>query len=132
MVFNSGDSARGRIAKQHPQLGRMCIIPRLLTGAYHSAQSLRDAVLTVRGPRLFNILPPGVTNITSQSVGCFKAELDKFLRYILDQPSVPHYVSHRAAQTKSLIDQPLYPNRNHGSSQGEITTDQCSGLPRQL
>ena len=62
-----------------------------------------------KAKRLFNALPKSIRNITSPtSVNSFKNSLDKFLKSIPDEPSVPSYVCQRPANSNSIIDQIHY------------------------
>ena len=118
----------GVISKQHPRLGRMCVVPKVRHQAPQSIQTIKDASLAVKGSQLFNCLPVRIRNITGKSVDYFKRYLDNHLKSIPDQPSIPHYVARRCA----LIDQSWYRNDNQDNHQGGVSIDSNSGLPRQL
>ena len=62
-----------------------------------------EASLGVKGSRIFNILPPDLTNLESVSVDTFKVVLDSFLANIPDQPTVSG--SGRSAESNSLLHQ---------------------------
>ena len=72
--------------------GRMCKIPSVSGNQCPSAvRNVREASLAVRGPKLFNILPKSIRNVTGVSVNTFKRKLDHFLSQIPDQPTVDGY-----------------------------------------
>ena len=69
-----------------------------------AVRSAREASFSVRGSRLFNLLPRTIhDNITTGGVDQFKAELDSWLATVPDQPSIPG--RQRAAKSNSLLDQ---------------------------
>ena len=47
----------------------------------------RENSLSVKGARMFNLLPANLSNITSENVLNFKLKLDIFLREIPDEPT---------------------------------------------
>ena len=63
----------------------------------------REASLSVKGAKIFNILPVWIRTVNGVSVDKFKSELDSFLSGVPDQPTVPG--RQRAAATNSLLDQ---------------------------
>ena len=63
----------------------------------------RESSLSVKGARIFNLLPVTLRNIDSDKVENFKSELDKFLSLVPDQPTIPGHP--RAAETNSLLHQ---------------------------
>ena len=75
-----------QVHSSHDRQGRKCEIPPL-RGA-HSVKTLRDHSFQVHGPKLFNILPPKIRNITKCGADDFKEKLDSFLTNIPDQPTV--------------------------------------------
>jgi hypothetical protein len=54
-----------------------------------AVRTAREASLSVRGSRLFNLLPRTIHNITTGGVDQFKAELDSWLAMFPVQPSIP-------------------------------------------
>ena len=60
------------------------------------------AVVRARA-RVFNLLPIWIRTLNGVTVDHFKAELDKFLGGVPDQPTVPG--RQRAATSNSLLDQ---------------------------
>ena len=63
----------------------------------------REASLSVKGCRLFNLLPRKLRDITTGGVDQFKAELDSWLATVPDQPSIPG--RQLGAKSNSLLDQ---------------------------
>ena len=63
----------------------------------------RESSLSVKGCILFNLLPPGIRNMTGCTVDNFKKAVDEFLANVPDQPTVSGLT--KAAATNSLIDQ---------------------------
>ena len=49
-------------------------------------QSLRDSSFCVNGPNLFNAMPSHIRNMTNIGLTKFKAELDRYLKTIADEP----------------------------------------------
>ena len=72
-----------------------------------------------KGPQLYNLLPPGLRKLeeivtpTQLHVDAFKADLDKFLEKIPDQPDVDGLSKTRNANTNSLICQIPVFKRQH-------------------
>ncbi|MPC97334.1 hypothetical protein E2C01_092645 [Portunus trituberculatus] len=103
----------------------MCVTPkvnirsgRLTTIRYHS--------LSVVGPKLYNSLPRYLHNSTNVSAEIFKNRLDKFLKFVWDEPSLHHYRT--AADTNSIDDQLRY-LRNNGITIQEEAASPCPGSP---
>ena len=84
--------------------GLLVVIPPMIsTAAPASVQAAIESSLKVKGARLFNLIPKELRDSRNASVTTFKAGLDKWLKTIPDQPTVPG--RQRAASTNSLIDQ---------------------------
>ena len=66
-------------------------------------KTICSASLKVRGCSLFNILPKHIRNAENVTTNCFKKQLDKFLKSVLDEPCLPHY--YKSAVSNSIIDQ---------------------------
>ena len=96
--FNPNFSHRNNI-----RLGRFINVPPIIHGNSAAIKNMIEKRL--RGPKLFNKLPTHLRNMTNVSVTTFKTHLDRYLSMIPDQPSIPGYVSHRAAESNSLIQQ---------------------------
>ena len=63
----------------------------------------RESSLTVKGARIFNLLPVTLRNMDSDNIDIFKSELDTFLSLVPDQPTIPGHP--RAAESNSLLHQ---------------------------
>ena len=82
--------------------GRLCDIPAIRRKASLRIQSLQDSSFKVRGPQLFNMLPPSLRSITGCNISSFKKALDKWLMDIPDEPLVPGYTSQKRAESNSV------------------------------
>ena len=87
----------------HPRRGRNCIVPRVNLRSSSYYQNIRYASFGIRGPRLFNILPAKIRNISGCSVDSFKHNLDKYLQTVPDEPQIKGYTATRRAESNSLI-----------------------------
>ncbi len=91
-------------AKATLRSGRLCNIPSSLKSTVsNKLQSLRDSSFCVNGPNLFNALPSHIRNMTNVGLPTFKAELDKYLKTIADEPLSKGYTACRRAASNSLI-----------------------------
>ena len=80
------------------RLGIQAIVPSLSrTGL--AVQSKYDASFPVLGPKLWNVLPREITEITGAD--SFKNQLTKYLLSLPDEPPVPGYVR---AHSNSLLE----------------------------
>ena len=86
------------------RLGRRCSSSTVRSNAPSDIKNIRYASLSIRGPQLFNTLPPELRNITDCSVEKFKGELDRFLSNVPDEPQIPGYTAMRRAESNSLVD----------------------------
>ena len=68
-----------------------------------NVRNAKEASLSVKGAKLFNLLPAYIRNIDSDKPDIFKANIDTFLSSIPDQPTIQGRT--RAAATNSLLDQ---------------------------
>ena len=84
----------------HARFGRKCIVPSVKNGRL---SNIRAASLPINGPRLFNLLPKHVRDITDAKLPTFKAALDSYLRKVPNEPQLPGYTAHRHASSNSLI-----------------------------
>ena len=100
--FSHSDHA-GIQAVWHPRRGRICKVPTVNLRSPKQVQTMRNASFGVRGPRLFNILPVNIRNISRCSVDSFKHSLDKYLSTVPDEPQIRGYTSMRRAETNSLL-----------------------------
>ena len=83
--------------------GRTIIPQRVVVGAPAAVRRAREVSISVKGEKIFNLLPVTIRNIDSENVEVFKSELDKFLSLVPDQPTIPGQP--RAAETNSLLHQ---------------------------
>ena len=51
--------------------------------------TLLPTTLSHKAPQLFKYLPPPLRNLTNCTTNKFKAQLDKFIKSVLDNPPVP-------------------------------------------
>ena len=93
-------------SKQSDRRGNSCILPTLKhKNCSAKVKSIRENSFSIHAPRLFNMMPKSIRDITGVKVDSFKLHLDRFLSKIPDQPSVTGYAGYRAAATNSLIHQ---------------------------
>jgi hypothetical protein len=85
----------------HIRHGRMCYVPFVRRGTY---QNIRNASLSINGPKLFNAIPKSIRNMKGCTKLSFKLHLDKFLKCVPDEPQIPGYVIIRRADSNSIID----------------------------
>ena len=90
--------------KTHIRRGRLCIVPTVNSQAQQAVKSLRYASFAVHAPRLFNVLPAGIRNISGCKVDFFKNKLDCFLKTVPDEPQITGYTAMRRASSISLLD----------------------------
>ena len=83
--------------------GRTIVPHQIVASAPAAVRKARESSLSVKGARIFNLLPVTIRNIDSENVETFKSELDKFLSMVPDQPTIPGHA--RAAETNSLLHQ---------------------------
>ena len=83
--------------------GRECEVAEIVKSVPAAVRRTRENSLSVKGAKMFNLLPPGIRNITSDKVHHFKTKLDDFLKDIPDQPTVAGEM--RAAETNCLLHQ---------------------------
>ena len=69
-----------------PRKGRLLAISPL-SGSRMAIMSLRERLLQVKGPRLWNSLPAEIRDL-NVSPECFKIHLDQYLQEIPDQPRI--------------------------------------------
>lgn len=103
-VPNICSPERGGIStKWHIRRGRYCVVPTVSNRVSQAVQSLRYTSFAIHAPRLFNLLPSCVRNITGCSVDSFKRQLDRYLRSVPDEPQIAGYTAMRRADSNSLI-----------------------------
>ena len=93
-----------------PRTGLHVIVPGVSTNCKAYVRWFRERSFSIRGPRLFNNLPITLKKDygNTTSLEKFKAELDKYLKTIPDQPTCSRQP--RAANSNSLLDQCYYRN----------------------
>jgi hypothetical protein len=108
-VPNVCDPEKGGIhTKWHERRGRYCVVPTVSKRASQAVRSLRYASFAIHAPRLFNILPAHIRNITGCSVDSFKRQLDKYLRTVPDEPQIAGYTAMRRTDSNSLLHMTQY------------------------
>jgi len=91
--------------------GRECHVTEIVRTAPANVRKAREGSLSVKGAKIFNLLPPDIRNLNSDKVDIFKRRLDKFLQSIADQPTITE--EGRAAQSNCLLHQiPMSRNTN--------------------
>ena len=80
----------------------MCRIPSLRRKAPKRTQNLFENSFKVRGPQLFNSLPPHLRSITGCDVSGFKKKLDEWLLDIPDEPLVSGYTARKRNASNSV------------------------------
>ena len=91
--------------------GRECQLAEVVRSAPANVRRAREGSLSVKGAKMFNLLPSDIRNFNSDKVELFKTRLDKFLSSIADQPTIPE--EGRAAETNCLLHQiPMSKNIN--------------------
>ena len=86
---------------------------------------MREASLTVRGQKLFNILPKHLRDIKDCTKETFKSALDRYLSTIPDEPHIQGYVQMRRAESNSLLDMSKFSN----SAAEQITRVEVAPTP---
>ena len=133
-VPNICDNERGSIRMKQNQrlndneedrLGRKCDIPSIITNSTTHVQNMREASLTVRGQKLFNILPKHLRDIKDCTKETFKSALDRYLSTIPDEPHIQGYVQMRRAKSNSLLDMSKFSN----SAAEQITRVEVAPTP---
>ena len=92
--IDSPDHAGIKVA-WHPCRGRSCAVPGV---SLHSPKRFQ-----VLEPRLFNVLPVNIRNMSGCTVETFKLHLDRFLATVPDKPQVRGYTAMRRAESNSLL-----------------------------
>ena len=100
--IDSPDHA-GIKAAWHPRRGRSCAVPGVSLHAPKRFQNLRYSSFGVVGPRLLNVLPVNIRNISGCTIETFKLHLDRFLATVPDEPQVRGYTAMRRAESNSLL-----------------------------
>ena len=103
-ICNSVSVSGSIIARWHCRRGRVCDVPPIARHSSPKVQQLREASLSVKGQKLFNLLPLEIRNTTGCSKDIFKRALDRYLQDIPDEPQIQGYTAIRRADTNSLVD----------------------------
>ena len=90
---------------QSPRRGRLVEVSSYQSQAPAAVRRARESSLSVKGARLFNLIPRDLRDTQTGTVDQFKARLDDWLATVPDQPSIQG--RQRAATTNSLLDQVL-------------------------
>ena len=78
-------------------------VARIIRNSPSVVRKAREGSLSVKGAKMFNLLPAEIRNINADNVQKFKTELDKFLRNIPDEPTIAGEA--RVAETNCLLHQ---------------------------
>ena len=89
---------------KNPRPGRECRVPTISPSATCAIQTIRFSSLPVKGPRLFNVLPKHLRDMSGCSTERFKGELDRYLETIPDEPLIPGLTQYRRCDSNSVID----------------------------
>ena len=84
--------------------GWECRVPPISSSAPCAIQTIRFSTLPVKGPRLFNVLPKNLWNMSGCTTERFKCELDCYLATVPDEPLVPGLTQYRRCDSNSVID----------------------------
>ena len=100
------DFTSGKIhsINEERQLGRKSSSPVVLHIVSSDIKRPRYSSLSVRGPQLFNALPPKMRNLNNCSVENHKKALVRVLTDIPDKPLIPGYTAMRRADSNSILD----------------------------
>ena len=89
----------------NPRRGLLCKIPPINTHSLGRYKTLKDLSFVVRGPKLFNVLPFELRDL-SLSPDRFKSNLDRYLSRVPDRPCLPNYDGQNV-DTNSIIHQTI-------------------------
>ena len=87
----------------NPRRGRYVRERGIVRTSPTSVKKAREASLSVRGAKIFNLLPQSLRSFNSDKVDGFKRRLDNYLQTVPDQPLIQG--RRRGAETNSLIHQ---------------------------
>ena len=73
------------ISCTNPRRGRLCFMPHM-SRTWQFLTSIRQNNISFLGPRLFNIIPQDIRNLTNCGLELFKRKLDEFLLQLPGQP----------------------------------------------
>ena len=83
--------------------GRECSVADIVRSTPLCVRKARESSLSVKGARMFNLLPLELRNLDSDKIYHFKKKLDNFLKTVPDQPTIVE--EGRAAETNCLLHQ---------------------------
>ena len=106
---------------KNPRRGRECRVPTISPSATCAIQTIRFSSLPSKGPRLFNVLPKHLRDMSGCSTERFKGELDRYLETIPDEPFIPGLTQYRRCDSNSVIDWEKSPNLHQQNNQLQET-----------
>ena len=107
--------------------GRLCDVPIVKARAPAAFRQMRYSSFGIIGPRLFNILPKELRNISNCTLEMFKRKLDKYLKTVPDEPLVSGYTSFRRADSNSLIHMVQFANAPLSSLGNPVNSSLAGG-----
>ena len=105
------DGYKLEFANEGTRRGRECVVADIVRSSPVSVRRAREKSISVKGARMFNMLPPYLRNISSDKVHHFKSKLDAFLKEVADEPTSPD--EGRIADSNCLLDQIPLANINN-------------------
>ena len=102
--------------------GRECKVPPIASSASSSIKTIRFTSLPVKGPRLFNVLPQHIQNLSGCTTERFKGEIDRYLASLPDEPLIPGLTQYRRCDTNSVIDWARSPYLHQQNTQHRSNT----------
>ena len=90
----------------HPRLGIKCNVPNLPNAAPRSAKTAFDNSFAVKGPQLWNILPPEINSM--ESLDTFKRRLTSFVKDRF--PDTPPVFGYTGQNSNSLLEWAVVPS----------------------
>ena len=97
------DGYEMKFGGEQSRRGRECSVAEIVRNSPSSVKRARQDSLSVKGAKMFNLLPSDLRNINSDKVQHFKGKLDTFLKLIPDQPTIAE--EGRAAESNCLLHQ---------------------------
>ena len=92
------------------RMGRRCEVAEIVRSAPAAVKRARENSLSVKGAKMFNLLPADIRNINSDKVQNFKNKLDEFLRNVPDEPTIAG--EQRVSESNCLLHQIPQSRRN--------------------
>ena len=83
--------------------GRYCRVPHIRCAAPGHTKTIRFSSMGVNGPRLFNVLPESLRNMSGCSIVSFKNALDRHLVTVPDEPRIPGLIKYCSRASNSLL-----------------------------